>query len=142
MNQTNEPLPPAHLRPATKLELLISTLLRTGVISSMGMVALGTILSFVHHPDYFSSKPALQRLTQVDADFPHTLHAVGVGLLALRGQAFVVIGLILLIATPVLRVAVSAIAFAHQRDRKFTVITLIVLAMLLLSFFLGKAAGI
>jgi uncharacterized membrane protein len=40
-------------------------------------------------------------------------------------------GLLLLIATPVLRVAVSMLAFVYQRD----------LTLLLTSFVLGKAGG-
>jgi uncharacterized membrane protein len=42
-------------------------------------------------------------------------------------------GLLLLIATPVARVALLAVAFAVQRDRLYVVVTLIVLAVLLAS---------
>jgi uncharacterized membrane protein len=50
-------------------------------------------------------------------------------------------GLLLLIATPVLRVAVSILAFVYQRDRAFVAITSIVLALLLTSFVLGRGGG-
>jgi len=40
---------------------------------------------------------------------------------------------VLLIATPVARVAFSAIAFAFQRDRTYVFVTLVVLALLFLS---------
>jgi uncharacterized membrane protein len=50
-------------------------------------------------------------------------------------------GLLLLIATPVLRVAVSVLAFVYQRDRTFVIITSVVLTLLLASFVLGKAGG-
>jgi len=43
----------------------------------------------------------------------------------------------LLIATPVARVAVSVVVFLLQRDWIFVGITLVVLAVLLLSFWLG-----
>ena len=56
-----------------------------------------------------------------------------------NGQAVIVLGLILLIATPVVRVAVSTAAFAQQRDRAYVAITLVVLALLGVSFVLGKA---
>jgi uncharacterized membrane protein len=47
------------------------------------------------------------------------------------------LGLLLLIATPVLRVAVSAIGFALEHDKRFVVITLVVLAVLVGSFAVG-----
>ena len=73
--------------------------------------------------------------------FPQTLSQVGVDLLALRPQAIIALGLLLLIATPVLRVAVSVVTFALEKDRKYVVITLIVLAILLFSiFYLGSTA--
>jgi len=52
--------------------------------------------------------------------------------------ALVTVGLLLLIATPVARVAVSVLAFIYQKDRVYTLITLAVLCLLLLSFVLGK----
>ena len=43
------------------------------------------------------------------------------------------LGLLLLIATPVARVAFSLVAFIRQRDRTYIVITTIVLGLLLYS---------
>lgn len=122
-------------------ELLISNLLRFGVIVSLLVIVAGTVLSFVHHPQYISSPQELQRLTQPGAAFPHTVADVTAGARAGRGQAIVTLGLFLLIATPVLRVAVSVVAFIYQGDRVFVGITLGVLCLLLLSFLLGKAGG-
>ena len=48
------------------------------------------------------------------------------------------LGLLLLIATPILRVAVSLLGFALQRDRAYTMISAVVLLVLLISFLLGK----
>jgi uncharacterized membrane protein len=50
-------------------------------------------------------------------------------------------GLLLLILTPILRVAVSIVAFIIEKDRIFVFITATVLAVLLLSFLLGKAGS-
>ena len=121
-------------------EILISTLLRTGVVTSLAIVILGTVVSFVHHPDYLDSPPALGRLTRPGAAFPHTLRDVARGARHFQGQAIVVVGLLLLVATPVLRVAVSVLAFVRQRDGTFVLITAVVLGLLLLSFVLGQAA--
>jgi uncharacterized membrane protein len=124
-----------------QVEVLISTLLRVGVIASLLVVVGGMILSFVHHPDYLSSNVELARLTRPGAAFPHSPGSVLAELKQFRGRAVVVLGLLLLIATPVMRVAVSVMAFVYERDRIFVVITSIVLTLLLLSFALGKATG-
>lgn len=120
-----------------RVELLISQLLRYGIAISLALIVVGTVITFLHHPSYISSSDALLRLTKPGAAFPHTLHDVAAGLLSLRGQGFVTIGLLLLIATPVLRVAVSIFGFMYQGDRVFTAITTLVLCLLLLSFALG-----
>lgn len=121
-----------------RVEIIISTILRVGVVTSLFVVVLGTALSFVHHPDYRLSHNELDRLTHPGAAFPHTPAQVRDGIVHLRGQSIVVLGLLILLATPVLRVAISVLAFLYQRDRIFVIITLIVLTLLLLSFFLGK----
>jgi uncharacterized membrane protein len=58
-------------------------------------------------------------------------------LAAFDGHAIITLGLIVLIATPVLRVAVSIVAFAIERDWTFVVITTLVLALLGVSFAVG-----
>jgi uncharacterized membrane protein len=104
-------------------------------------VVAGTVLSFAHHPSYWSDPSALRRVTGRSASFPHTPGEVLAGLAELRGRAVVALGLMVLIATPVARVAISIVAFAYQRDRTFMGITSVVLALLLLSFTLGKVSG-
>ncbi|HTP49163.1 MAG TPA: DUF1634 domain-containing protein, partial [Anaeromyxobacteraceae bacterium] len=60
---------------------------------------------------------------------------------ALRGsgRGIIQLGLLFLIATPVARVILSVAAFAAQGDRKFVVVTLMVLGALLYSL-LGALA--
>jgi uncharacterized membrane protein len=123
------------------VELLISRLLRAGVSLSFCIIALGTLITFIHHPDYFSSPAALQQLSSQQAAFPRTTSEVLHGILQLQGRAIVVAGLFLLILTPVMRVAISIAAFAIERDWTFTIITSLVLALLILSFFLGTVEG-
>jgi uncharacterized membrane protein len=121
------------------MELVISTVLRTGVLLSLTLVVLGTVLSFVHHPEYLGSAADLHRLTHPESSSRHPVAEIVGGLRDLRGQSVVMLGLLCLIATPILRVAVSAVAFARQGDRTFTILTLTVLTILLLSLFLGAA---
>jgi uncharacterized membrane protein len=123
------------------VELLISRLLRAGVFTSLVFVIAGTVLSFVHHPEYLTSPPALQHLTRSGVAFPRTPRGVIDGLMQLSGQAVIVVGLLILVATPVLRVAVSIVGFIYERDWTFVAITSVVLGLLILSFVLGKAAG-
>jgi len=56
-----------------------------------------------------------------------------------RSRGIIQFGLILLIATPVVRVAFSAVAFAFEKDHLYIAITLIVLTILLYSL-LGSHA--
>lgn len=126
-------------RQLERVERVISVLLRVGVVVSLLVVVAGTVVSFVHHPAYLYSATDLGYLTKPGGAVPRTLDDVAAGVRAGRGQAIVVAGLLLLVATPVLRVAVAVVAFLLQKDRVFALITAVVLALLLLSFFLGRA---
>ena len=137
-------IPRATLRSAEdrvrRTELIISYTLRLGVVTSVILILLGMCVSFIRHPQYLSSKTELVALTRLGATFPQTIGGVVLGLAEFRGQALVVLGLLVLIATPVVRVAISILAFLLQRDHAFVAITTIVFALLLLSFVLGHAA--
>jgi uncharacterized membrane protein len=126
--------------PVRRAELLLSNVLRGGVITSLGVILAGTLVSFFHHPEYVSSPQELARLTQAGAAFPHTLRDGVAGLAELRGQAIVVLGLLILIATPVVRVAVSIVLFLEERDGTYAAITAIVFLLLILSFVVGTVA--
>lgn len=124
-----------------QVELLISNLLRIGVIASLAVIVIGTVVTFAHHADYERSRAALRDVTDAKAKFPSTLSGVAHGVAHGEGRAIVSMGLLLLIATPVLRVAVSIFAFVYEKDAMFVCITSVVLALLLLSFALGKGEG-
>jgi len=128
-------------RKVRQTELAISMLLRIGVAISILVIIAGTVISFVHHPEYFTSTEAFDTVTGTSASFPTSPRAIFDGLLDLQGRAIVMIGLYLLILTPVMRVGVSIIAFAHERDRAFVVITAFVFLLLVGSLVLGKGAG-
>ncbi len=128
-------------RRVRQVELLISRLLRSGVLISLALVVIGTVITFVRHPAYVSNRAALDPLRGLEATFPHSIHAVLTGVAHFQGDAIVALGLLALIATPVLRVAVSIATFVYQHDRTFVVVTAVVLSLLLLSFLLGRAAA-
>jgi uncharacterized membrane protein len=144
MSQNDAPQPPSNQPQAAlvrKVELFISGLLRIGVVTSLTVVVAGLILSFVHHPAYIHSTYELQQVTSPNRPTLQSLPALMTGIKEFRGEAIIMAGLLLLIATPVMRVAVSIIAFMIERDWTFVLITTFVLAMLILSFFLGKVEG-
>lgn len=112
-----------------RMEMIIGHLLRTGVLLAAGVVLLGAVMYLARNsrfrPVYhdFHGEPSELR----------TLSGIVHG--ALKGQktALIQLGLVLLIATPIVRVVFSAIAFGFERDSLYVVITLIVLAVLLFS---------
>ena len=122
---------------AHRVELLISNLLRVGVAASVLLIAAGTLVSFLHHPAYWKSSDELHQLIHPRAPFPHTLRGVIAGLRSIDGQSIVALGLLVLIATPVMRVLISVIAFLQEHDRLYTMITLLVFCLLILSMVLG-----
>jgi uncharacterized membrane protein len=121
-----------------KIEVLVSHLLRAGVALSFVLIVCGTIVSFVRHPDYLHSREALQHLTAPGHGIPRDLGEILSGILELRGRAIVMAGLLVLVATPIARVAAMVVAFYYQGDRLFALISATVLCLLLLSFALGK----
>jgi uncharacterized membrane protein len=121
------------------VDTAISRLLRGGVLLSISVILVGLALSFIHHPQYVSSKTDLVHLTDAGTVYPHTLGDVFTRVRNARGQAIVMVGLLLLIATPVARVGFSIVAFAIERDRLYVLITAAVLTLLLVSFLIGAA---
>jgi uncharacterized membrane protein len=124
-----------------KVELLISAILRVGVAASLLIIACGMVLSLKHHPAYFTSPSMLKQITTPGRVVPHTLREVWKGAAELKGEPLIAAGLLLLIATPVVRVGVSILVFVFEKDWVFVVTTTFVLGMLILSFFLGKVEG-
>ena len=123
------------------IDVAIATLLRTGVLLSVVIIAAGMVITFVHHPDYFSSRPAVGRLTSPGAHFPNTIGEVITGVRRGSGEAIVMAGLLVLIATPVARVALSIVIFVIERDRLYAAITTAVFVILLISFAVGRASA-
>ena len=61
--------------------------------------------------------------------------------LRLDASAIIQLGLLILIATPIARVAFSLVAFLWQRDITFALLTLFVLALLIFSMATGTLGG-
>lgn len=141
MSETNPPLNPsgtlAGEEPrarSAQVEYVVSQVLRYGVLLSFLIILLGSVMLFVE-----GGRDVAVRLT--GPPHPHNPAEVINGVLHLQPKAIIDLGLMLLIATPVIRVAVSVLAFLAEEDYVYTLITLFVLAVLLASFFLGAAGG-
>jgi len=122
-----------------RTEAAIGGVLRIGVAVSLLVIAAGTLLSFVQDGGYGTLASDVPRLAGPGGAFPRTGSWLLAGLKDLNGQAVIVAGLLLLIATPVMRVAVSIVVFGRERDRAYMAIASAVLMLLLLSFALGKS---
>lgn len=123
-----------------RLERLLCRLLRGGVILSAILLIVGLVVLFARDDRGALSDPlATAGLDRFGAVFPHTLSQVFAGLRHFTGESVIALGLLILIATPVLRVAVSILAFARARDWPYVAFTGYVLAMLIVSFLVGKA---
>ncbi len=113
----------------TRLENLLGNVLRIGVLAAASVVLAGGLVFLVRH----GSEPPPYHVFRGE---PSDLRSVGgiVGdVFDVRGRGLIQFGLLLLIATPITRVVLSAIAFAAERDRRYVVFTLIVLAVLIYS---------
>lgn len=112
-------------------EQTIGILLRTGVILAATVVLIGGIIFLVR---YGGTSPNYRVFHGEPSDLTHVsgiLHQLG----GLHSRAIIQFGLLLLIATPVARVAFSVWAFARERDWVYVGVTLIVLGVLLFSLF-------
>ena len=125
--------------PMLRMELVISNLLRAGVAISLVLIVIGTIVTFARHPEFLKSREELPGLVHPEAVSIKSPGAIATGLRELSGQAIVTLGLLVLIATPMMRVAVSVVAFFLEGDRIYTLITLGVFCLLMLSLVLGAA---
>lgn len=110
-------------------EQIIGHLLRAGVLLSAFVVLLGGVLY-------------LRQAAHVRRDY-HTFHGITPSLKTIPGvlhraakfdpESIIQLGLLLLITTPVARVAFSIAAFALERDWLYVGITLLVLGVLFFS---------
>lgn len=125
-----------------RLELVIAWVLRVGVVVSsitMGVGGLVTLISSSTRHAATKTVSDLRRgaLHPSGLEVPHSVSTVLSGVGHGYGPAIAMLGVLLLIATPVVRVAVGAVGFAIDRDWTYVIITLCVLTVLVASFAIG-----
>lgn len=117
-----------------RIENILGNLLRAGVLLSALVVLIGGVIYLLRH----GHSPVDFRAFRGEPADLRDIRGIVSGTLALRGRGIIQFGLLLLIATPVARVACSIFGFAQERDRMYVVFTVIVFAILLYSL-IGSA---
>jgi uncharacterized membrane protein len=118
-----------------EVEQVVGRLLQVGVLVAAAVVIAGAVPLLLHHGGDVVS----YRTFHAGASALQGVGGVVRGALALDSRAVVQLGLVLLIATPVARVALTLVAFVLQRDRLYVAITALVLALLLYGLVWGRA---
>jgi len=117
------------------MQLLLSHVLRAGTVTSISVVIIGGIFFICRHgpsvADYHTFKGI--------PDFIQNASGIFHGIWALHGQAMIQFGIVLLIATPILRIVFSAIGFVLEKDYLYLGISLLVLGIIFFSMMSGRA---
>ena len=143
MSSANPPIREAHSASPTEswddrqMELILGNLLRAGVMLAAAIVLLGACIYLAHH----AHESANYRVFRGEPSEFRTISGVIRSARHGRGRGLVQLGLLLLIATPIARVAFSMVGFSKEGDHMYVAFTLIVLAILLYSL-LGSGKGI
>lgn len=111
------------------LPQLISVTLRLGVAISATLILLGLGLLL--------SGPAVSFTNATVQGVPFSLSGLILGVSQGRAADVLLLGFLVLIATPLVRVMLSAVMFATAGDRAFTILTVSVLLLLGVSVLLG-----
>lgn len=117
-----------------RIEQLVGRLLQFGVLVAAAVVVAGVLAILVAHGGASAGFGA-----RLDEPALRALGSIVRGALALRPDAIVQLGVVLLIATPVARVALTMVAFALQRDRLYVAVSAVVLLLLIYGLVWGRA---
>ncbi len=116
------------------MQAVIGLVLRAGVIISMAIVILGAVIYLYRHGDTVTDYSRFKGMP----DFMRTLSGITEGVFDFRGRAIIQAGIIMLIATPILRVAFSMVSFALEKDYLYVGISSLVLLIILVSMLSGN----
>jgi uncharacterized membrane protein len=117
----------------TDMQLLLGRVLRGGMIVSMSIVFFGGIIYLYRH----GHEVANYRVFNGIAPFLRQPDTLINGVFTFRGQAIIQTGIVLLIATPILRVMFSTMGFVLEKDYLYTCISLLVLLIIFISMLSG-----
>jgi len=117
------------------MQLLLAQVLRAGTVISISIVFIGGIFYLTRHGQSIANYKVFNGIPDFVA------HPTGIiyGILNIKGQAIIQLGIILLIATPIMRVIFSAIGFVLEKDYMYVAISLLVLFIIFFSMMNGRA---
>ena len=111
---------------------ILGLVLRSGVVLSGLVIAIGTGLFVANHSmDDTSSFLAYNPAIVPHGTFPASLSSIFSGIVSLDPASIIQLGFLILLATPVARVALSLFLVAAEKDRLYVYITEFVLVILL-----------
>lgn len=113
------------------IENVVGNLLRAGVFLSALVVFCGAVIFLVRH----GNSPANYRVFHGEPAELRSVSGIIPDALDMHGRGIIQFGLLLLIATPVARVAFSIFGFAAERDWLYVGFTCLVLTILIFSLF-------
>lgn len=112
------------------LQQVIGNMLRWGVWSAMAVSFVGGILYLMEHGQETVHYPAYQQQNQsITEVIGNAFRAIGEG----QGQGIILLGVLLLFATPLIRLLLSLLGFILEKDRLYIAITIIVLLIIFTS---------
>ncbi|MEO6148702.1 MAG: DUF1634 domain-containing protein [Mucilaginibacter sp.] len=114
------------------IQLIISRILRTGVFASVGIALAGGIIYLWRHGNEVVNYEVFKGAQGYQAP-GYVFHNI----VTIHGRAIIQAGILLLIATPVIRVIFSAVNFILEKDYLYTGITLLVLGIIIFSMLQG-----
>lgn len=117
-----------------RIETLVGVMLRTGVMLAAAVVLSGGVLYLAQN------RGPRPNFHQFQGEPPHLLSLAGVvhGVASGDARSIIMLGLLLLIATPVARVGMCIVGFAFERDRLYVTISSLVMVILLYSLIFHK----
>jgi len=119
----------------TDMQAVIGWILRLGVLLSMSIIFIGGVIYLYRHGQVIADYHTFKGVP----DFVHNTRGILNGIITFRGRAIIQAGIILLIATPIIRVIFSAIGFILEKDYLYIGITLLVLLIITASMLSGHA---
>ncbi|SDT60327.1 Uncharacterized membrane protein [Mucilaginibacter mallensis] len=123
-----------HLFADRDIEQFIGLQLRYGVIISSLIVLAGGLIYLQQSGGL--ALPAYSQFIGTKAGFT-SIGQIITGLGTLNARGIIQFGVVVLIATPILRIAFSLVGFVIEKDRLYILITLIVLSVMMISIFGG-----
>ena len=112
------------VRRVHELNAVVYRVLTVGLAISTTLILIGLVFDLARHRQVPTDVPSFWDVFRRTAE--------------LRPSGFLTLGLLVLVATPILRVIGSTLAFAYERDWRYVLVTSVVLVIVILSIVLGR----